>query len=59
MAVVLSFYGYQEPVVNLLQKISHSTRAYIWNADGLPGFLARESDLVFMVLEDAMATGQL
>ena len=57
MAVVLSFFGYQEKVVNLFQKLSHSTRAYIWNAEGLPGFLARESDLVFKILGDAMATG--
>ena len=39
IAVILSFYGYKEIVIDLLMELSHSTWAYIVNSDGLPGFL--------------------
>ena len=39
LALVLSYYGYRHEVMDLLQVLSHSSRAYIQNAAGLPGFL--------------------
>ena len=39
VALILSFYGYDHEVMQLMQTLSHSTRAFIWNADGLPGFV--------------------
>ena len=38
---VLSFVGYRHEVLPILQKLSHGTRAYVWNADGLKGFVQR------------------
>ena len=45
MGIVLSYFCYSEGVISLLQKINHSTRAYIMNAKGLPGFLVKEPSL--------------
>ena len=59
MAITFAFYGFQESSVAMLQKINHSTRAYIWNANGLPGFLKRESEEVFRVLDEAEEAGLL
>ena len=41
IAIILSFFGYREEVVPLLQILAHGTRAYIWNSDGLEGFLVK------------------
>ena len=38
-AVMLSFFGSNEEVYEILRKASHKTRAYITNANGLKGFL--------------------
>ena len=46
VGVVLSFYGYQHQVINLTQVLSHGTRAYIQNANGLPGFLVNFPGIV-------------
>ena len=35
IGVVLSFVGYRHEVLPVMQVLSHSTRAYICNADGL------------------------
>ena len=35
IGVVLGYLGYRSQIVSLMQKLSHGTRAYIWNADGL------------------------
>ena len=48
VAVVFAFYGYKEEVLPLLQTLSHSTRAYIYNASGLKGFL-RGTDIIKML----------
>ena len=37
--IFFGFLGFRHEVVPLLQKISHGTRAYIINADGLHGFV--------------------
>ena len=39
MAVVLSFYGDSMEVLELMQRLSHGTRAYFFNEEGLKGFL--------------------
>ena len=39
LGVMLSFLGYKHNVIPLLQKISHGTRAFIINAEGLKGFI--------------------
>ena len=35
IGMILGYVGYRHEVMPLLQIISHQTRAYIWNADGL------------------------
>ena len=39
IGVILAFYGYRHEVMVLMQVISNQTRAYIWNEDGLKGFI--------------------
>ena len=39
IANVLMFFGYDVQVMSMMQKLSHSTRAFIYNANYLPGFL--------------------
>ena len=39
IGLVLGFLGYRHQVIPLLQKLCHATRAYIINANGLPGFV--------------------
>ena len=49
--------GYSCDVLPAMQRLSHRTRAYIWNADGLPGFLAKAS--LMQVLRAAHLRGDL
>ena len=39
IGIILGFVSNSHEVTPLMQTISHATRAYIVNADGLPGFL--------------------
>ena len=39
IGVILGFYGYSYEVMRLMQVLSHGTRAYIINENGLPGFV--------------------
>ena len=39
IGIILGFVGYSHKVMPLLQTLSHGTRAYITNADGLHGFV--------------------
>ena len=39
IGLILGFYGYRHEVMHLMQNLSHGTRAYIYNAEGLPGFV--------------------
>ena len=39
IANILSYSGYQHQVMPLMQNISHTTRVYVINANGLPGFV--------------------
>ena len=45
-------------MIPILQKLSHSTRAYIWTANGLVGFLEPFNDII-PLLEDAEDKGIL
>ena len=56
-AIILSYFGFSIEVLSLMQELSHKTRAYIWNADGLPGFLIT-ADLI-QVLTVLDAKGEL
>ena len=57
VGVMLSFLGYHHYVIHLLQMISHGTRAFIVNAEGLPGFIIK-FDLK-QVLIQADVSGEL
>ena len=50
VAVMLSFLGSKIKVYELMRTMSHRTRAYIHNANGLKGFLTRGT--VLNILED-------
>ena len=39
IAIVLSMIGYRDEVMPLVQKLSHGTRAFICNANGLRSFV--------------------
>ena len=39
IGIILGFTGYRNLVLPQLQKLSHDTRAFIVNADGLSGFV--------------------
>ena len=39
MGTIFSYVGHSDEVINLMQRISHKSRAYIWNADALQGYL--------------------
>ena len=38
-AEMLSYYGFKQEVFDLMQKLSHKSRGFIFNEDGLKGFL--------------------
>ena len=57
IGIILSFFGYSNEVFELMQTLSHSTRAFIFNAKGLNGFLVN-LDLC-EILNDAKKSGQL
>ena len=40
IGIILGFIGYRNKVLPLMQGLSHGTRAFIVNADGLPGFVS-------------------
>ena len=45
IGIILGFYGFRYEVMELMKHLSHGTRAYIINADGLPGFLLKGFDV--------------
>ena len=57
VALILSFYSYDHEVMWLMQSLSHSTRAFIQNADGLPGFVCMFK--IMEILKEADAGGLL
>ena len=57
IGIILGFVGYREKVMPLMQTISHGSRAYFVNADGLPGFINLLD--IAKCLEDADVASQL
>ena len=57
IGIILGFFGYQHQVMELMQCLSHGTRAYIVNADGLLGFVLEFDIIPF--LRKADEAGQL
>ena len=57
IGIILGFFGYQHQVMRLMQCLSHGTRAYIVNANGLTGFVI-EFDII-RFLREADGAGQL
>ena len=41
IGIILGFLGYRHQVMPIMQSLSHTTRAYIFNAQGLPGFVLK------------------
>ena len=41
IGLILGFSGYSHEVMPLMQTLSHTTRAFTCNADGLPNFVMR------------------
>lgn len=56
-ATILAYSGYRREVLPLMQNISHATRAFIWNADGLLGFVQKVDIKNILVAAEKM--GQL
>ena len=54
VATILSYFGYSDKVSDLMQGLSHKTRAYFVNAGKLKGFLTPYSVTGF--LEEAHET---
>ena len=45
IGIILGFMAYRHEVIPMMQTLCHATRAYITNADGLPGFVV-EFDII-------------
>ena len=58
MATIWMFVDYKYQAIEILQKLSHRSRAYIWNSNGLRGFLITRTD-VASILEQAQEDGSL
>ena len=56
VALVLSYFGDSEKVYKLMQCTSHRSRAYIFNAKGLKGFLVPG---IIAALKEAQETGSI
>ena len=56
IGLILGYMGYRHDVVSMMQRVSHSTRAYIWNAKGLLGFVCKFN--LMKTLRDADKKGQ-
>ena len=51
-AVMLSFYGARHEVCHLLQRLSHTTRAFVVEQKGIPGFVVYHPPTVLEWLKD-------
>ena len=49
---VMGFFGYSDEACYIMQSLSHSTRAYLWNENGLQGFLVAPELLVLLQVAD-------
>ena len=57
IGIMLGFAGYRHEILPLMQILSHETRAYICNANGLPGFISELS--LIETLNGALQFGHL
>ena len=61
--IILGFVGYSYEVIPLMQVLSHGTRAFIVNANGLPGFVLSPDfglvDDLIKLLKESDVAGQL
>ena len=57
IGMILSFFGFSHEVFELMQTLSHSTRAFIFNAERLNGFLVKLD--ICQILHDAYESGEL
>ena len=57
IALFLGFLGYRHEVIPMMQTVSHSTRAYIYNENGLNSFIFRFD--IMKVLKAADLRGDL
>ena len=57
IGLILGFYGYRHEVASLMQTLCHRTRCYIFNEDGLPGFVLKPDIVKF--LKYALKCGML
>ena len=51
IAIILGYTGYRHEVMPLMQILSHTTRAFTCNADGLPNFVIKREFI--HILKDA------
>ena len=58
IATFLSYVGYHDEVLELMQVLSHGTRAYISNSDGLKNFLIVNKE-IWYILRKADKKGEL
>ena len=56
IGIVFSFFGYSHEVHDLMSTMSHTTRAFIVNAEGLRGFVKLS---IVSVLRSAELSGEL
>ena len=45
-AIMFSYLDYRHNVVSLLQELSHGARAFVWNLDGLTGYVKKVDVMV-------------
>ena len=57
IGLVLGFTGFSHEVLPIMQTLSHSTRAYLCNANGLQGFIIKFD--ILKMLTNADKNGQL
>ena len=56
-AIVLGYLGFRHQVIPIMQTLSHGTRAFVWSANGLQGFVIR-ADIMY-ILNEAKKSGEL
>ena len=51
LGLIFSLAGFKEEMFLILQNTSHKTRAYLWNANGLRGFLVEDCSVLRIISE--------
>jgi len=58
-AVMTSFYGHRHEVCHLFQRLNHTTRAYVIEQKGMPGFVLYHPPSILEWLKDLRTDGML